>query len=104
MKLAQVIPDGLCELCDRLAPLTAHHKPPKLYVKRGLAKLQLMMLCDDCHRTVHSQFRAKELLRISKEELKTHERLKNYIEWVKRKPLGIVTHSKRCWKGGKYDG
>lgn len=56
----QTRPD-VCQLCERLMPLTAHHYFPRAvqdkYVKRGLMResdrTHTLLCCRQCHNTIH---------------------------------------------------
>jgi hypothetical protein len=103
----------ICEICEREAELHPHHLIPRKYLKKGVFKKMKweekynveIDICSDCEKTIHALFKLRQL----KEDyntlgkLKNESRMKKYIEWVKDKPVGIITHAKRAWIGGKYE-
>jgi hypothetical protein len=105
----------ICQICGREAELHPHHLIPQKIWKRimknkGWKKMlcppaPVIQVCDDCEKTIHALFKLKELAKKfnTLEKLKNEERVKKYVLWVKNKPVGVVIHIKRAWKGGKYD-
>jgi uncharacterized radical SAM superfamily protein len=103
----------ICEICEREAKLHPHHLIPRKYLRKGiLKKLKYeeihdveIDICSDCEKTIHALFKLKELKESynTLEKLKSEERMRKYIYWVKNKPVGVVIHIKRAWKGGKYE-
>lgn len=103
----------ICEICEREAELHPHHLIPqkllkKIRRKKGMIKLlhpPTIQVCTDCEKTIHALFTLKQLANgyNTLEKLKNEKRMKKYIEWVRDKPVGIITHAKRAWNGGKYE-
>ena len=49
---------GRCLSCKEVAKMTEHHLHPK--ETNGIT-IQIIMLCDTCHRELHKKFTNKEL-------------------------------------------
>lgn len=94
---------GKCQLCEREDNLHRHHAKPKKF-KKSLVNNE-MLFCRDCDKQVHALFRLKDLRDKynTPDKLLAHPAIMKYVEWVKDKPLGIVKHPKRTWKGGPFE-
>lgn len=88
-------PQITCALCERERPLTFHHLVPKKVHKKSIllkkftkAEMQTMglMLCTDCHKTIHRHIDHIELGRFyhSKEALLEHPEVGKFVKWVAR--------------------
>lgn len=86
---------ALCELCQRVQPLTKHHLIPKAvhtkkrYIKRyGKQEMRDrgLMICKQCHDGIHDLYPEKELANNfpSKELLVEDERVRRHIGWVRK--------------------
>lgn len=85
-----------CELCGRDKPLNFHHLIPRTlhkskWYKSKFSKEELcsgIMICeDDCHFEIHKFLTPKEMGRKynTLDKLKSHPKVKKYIEWIKNK-------------------
>jgi len=102
-----------CEICGREAELHPHHLIPRKYLKKGFFKKMKweeehnveINICSDCEKTIHALFKLRQLKEDynTLEKLKSEERMKKYVLWVKNKPVGVLKGIKRAWKGGKYE-
>ena len=75
-----------CELCERSdIKLTKHHLIPR---EEGGTEKDIVMICSDCHRQIHASYSNQELaLRLfSIEALKSDEKLKKFIRFIKKQP------------------
>lgn len=86
------IPD--CWLCERpLGEVTEWHHPiPKS--RGGKAKEPLHPIC---HRTIHANFTNSELEKrySSRDELRGHEEIGRFVDWIARKPPDFDAPSKK---------
>ena len=88
----------ICELCEREMELTFHHLIPRTchtnkWFKANFAFEELkkrgIMVCKDCHKTIHQSVpNEKELGKHynTKELILEHTDIKRFIEWVKVRP------------------
>ncbi len=97
---------GACELCGRIVQrLTRHHLVPRTRHKNKRNKRtfdrrevhRTVGLCSPCHRHVHVTIPNKELEREYNtiEALKDHPDVERFVEWVKGKPHGTATSTRR---------
>lgn len=86
----------ICELCKREhIPLTKHHVIPKTlhsnkWFKKRFSREErqhTIELCRPCHTQIHLFFSHKELARHRRtaEKLLEDERVKDFVEWIKKK-------------------
>ena len=97
--------DFHCKLCGRETKcLYGHHLKPRKF-RRRMEVTPKMKLCQDCTKMVHAIHNLHELAEVYNTEGKLKEsfKLQGYINWVRNKPIGVVTHPKRAWLGGKYE-
>jgi hypothetical protein len=85
----------ICPLCDRHIPPAqrdAHHLVPKSH--RGTETVILHRIC---HRQIHALFTETELARRFNtiDELKNHEEMLRFIQWVKQKPDEFFERSRK---------
>ena len=78
--------DEVCPLCGREIPSKTrekHHLVPRL--KGGKETVPLHRIC---HRTIHALLTESELARTYNtiEALLTHEGVRKFVRWVKKKP------------------
>ena len=90
-----------CELCERLNECNEHHLIPKTnhknkWFKKNFTKEEMnetIYVCvSDCHKNIHKLIEDEKILGKyynSKEKLMENENIKNYIEWIKKKPSGF---------------
>lgn len=90
-----------CELCGRINECNEHHLIPKKnhsnkWFKKNFTKEQLnetILICKhDCHKNLHKIIgNDKEIGKKynTKEKLLSHEKFKNYIDWIKEKSANI---------------
>ena len=81
-----VLMEKRCELCERSdIKLTKHHLIPR---EEGGTEKDIVMICSDCHRQIHASYSNQELaLRlVSIEALKSDEKLKKFIRFIKKQP------------------
>lgn len=81
-----VLMEKRCELCERSdIKLTKHHLIPR---EEGGTEKDIVMICSDCHRQIHASYSNQELaLRLfSIEALKSDEKLKKFIRFIKKQP------------------
>jgi len=82
-----------CALCERERPLTFHHLVPKKVHKKSILlkkftkeEMQTMglMLCTDCHKTIHRHIDHIELGRFyhTQEALLGHPEISKFVKWV----------------------
>lgn len=86
---------GVCAMCEKLAPLTFHHLIPRSchsnkWFSKRFTKEEMrsrgVMLCRKCHNFLHKQFTEKELGRELNciEMILSHEVILKYVGWAKR--------------------
>ena len=81
-----VLMEKRCELCERSdIKLTKHHLIPR---EEGGTEKDIVMICSDCHRQIHTSYSNQELalLLFSIEALKSDEKLKKFIRFIKKQP------------------
>ena len=81
-----VLMEKRCELCERSdIKLTKHHLIPR---EEGGTEKDIVMICSDCHRQIHASYSNQGLaLRLfSIEALKSDEKLKKFIRFIKKQP------------------
>ncbi len=100
-KQSDNITEGCCELCARHGlTLTRHHLIPrsrhnKLRTKRNFSResmaQDIALLCRPCHSQIHRIFSNPELADDyhSIDRLKEHIDIINFIQWVKKRPVGL---------------
>lgn len=79
-----------CPLCNRKMTqkqMSDHHLVPK---SRGGAKQEQVLICNDCHRTIHAFFDDKTLEQTlsSVEALRKNERFAKHLKWLAKRPAG----------------
>lgn len=85
----------ICQLCERdVDVLTEHHLIPR--VKGGL-KGDRIDICVQCSRQIHCMYDNKKLAKKLNtfEKLKKDRKIKNYIEWVRKRNGNFKT--KQSW-------
>ncbi|HEY7803193.1 MAG TPA: HNH endonuclease signature motif containing protein [Orrella sp.] len=85
----------LCVLCERPVPssqVDAHHLVPKS--KGGT---QTVIMHRMCHRQVHALLTETELERhyCTVEQLRAHEALARFVQWVKDKPDDFMERTRK---------
>lgn len=82
-----------CELCGSPENLTRHHLCPRLKCKNKYKKIEnddsnILIVCEDCHRTIHAYFDENQLrdLYPSKDALLGNEKFAAFVEWKIRHP------------------
>ena len=83
----------ICNLCSREVPiLTEHHLVPK---SRG--GVETASICVDCHKQIHALFENKTLEKELNtiDALLTNENFQKYIEWVSKRPAGVIHKAKK---------
>ncbi|WP_281882860.1 hypothetical protein [Paenibacillus sp. YYML68] len=81
---------GTCELCEREElETTKHHLTPK---EKGGTFLPTAQLCISCHKQIHALFTNEELEAElhTLESLRTHERMRGFIRWIKKQPASAL--------------
>jgi len=83
----------VCQLCERDVPTTAHHLIPKHKKKKN--NDDKVDLCLPCHNQVHALFDNNELKRSynTLDKLKANEKVRKWIQWVKKKNPSHVKYS-----------
>ena len=92
---------GACGLCGRVVERrTRHHLIPRSRhtnkrVKRSFSREELhrtVPLCGACHRQIHRTLTEKELERDynTVEALLSHPVISRFVQWIERKPHGVV--------------
>lgn len=80
-----------CSLCEREIPskgyLERHHLTPR---SKGGKGTETAAVCTDCGKQIHLLLFTNKYNTI--ESLKADERVKKWIEWVKKRPLGVACH------------
>ncbi len=73
----------LCSLCMTCEGVSRHHTTPK--AKGGKT---VEMLCEACHKQIHSLFSNKEIdtLYNSIEKLKQSEKVQKWVKWRQKHP------------------
>jgi len=107
---------GKCELCKRdVQTLYGHHLVPRKFLRSKIPKQYIMKyqddpnrkakLCVDCNKIVHALHKLKELAKQydTMEKLRKSPKIQAYVKWVRTRPVGVVTHPRRAWEGGKYE-
>lgn len=77
-----------CPLCNRTGcEMSDHHLVPK---ERGGAKQEQVLICNDCHKTIHAFFDNRELEQTlsSVEALRANERFAKHLLWLSKRPSG----------------
>ena len=89
-----------CEICDRTNDCNEHHLIPRTnhknkWFKKNFTKEQMnvtVSLCRrDCHKNIHKLIPSEKELGKSFntiEKLLSNEKVKNYIDWIKKKTTG----------------
>ena len=62
---------------------TGHHVVPKEYRKRKRYTGETEEICVACHRQINKMFSNKELLHMTKEELRVHPKTQRWIRWIR---------------------
>lgn len=102
--------EPVCELCGRIGvALTRHHLVPRMRIGKnqkrknrrydsGEALQQIAMLCYACHRHIHVVLTEKELEASYRtvESLLAHPEIARFVEWIRYKPAGFTTRSRRA--------
>lgn len=90
--------EPLCALCLRPipagAPQSLHHLVPRL---KGGGRGPTVLLHHLCHREIHATLTEAELARgyATAEALRTHPRLARFIEWLRGRPPGFHSATRR---------
>lgn len=83
-----------CPLCNRKGcEMSDHHLVPK---GRGGAKQEQVLICNDCHRTIHAFFDNKVLEQSlnSVEALQANAKFDAHLHWLKKRPVGTRFRTK----------
>jgi hypothetical protein len=103
----EAAPDPVCALCLRPIPPGAlqslHHLVPKL---KGGAGGPVVRLHHLCHKEIHATLSEGELARnyATPEALRAHPRLARFAEWVRGRPPGFLSRSRKGSGGGRTGG
>ncbi len=83
-----------CWLCSRrfnsyngrfpVGPPTKHHFVPKQKYRAKWKDVDVILLCKRCHRQLHKMFTNVQLKTMTKDGLKKHEKVIDYIKWIKK--------------------
>lgn len=105
-----------CALCHRSAKQThGHHLIPRKFMRSRNTRDYILKyqenpnrkadLCVDCNKMVHALFSLKELAKHYNtiDKLRDSKKVHEYLSWVRSRPVGVIHHPVRSWKGGKYD-
>ena len=81
----------LCPICETFVGTSKHHIVPKS--KKGK---DIVLICDSCHKQIHSIFTNDELAKqfFTIEKLKQNENVQKWIKWRKTHPSVLVNHKK----------
>lgn len=84
--------DNVCEICKRtfhssegrfpVGRPTKHHVIPKQKYRDKWQDADVILVCRSCHRQIHRFFSNNDLKHMSVEELKTHPKVKHWIQWI----------------------
>lgn len=90
---ADPVADAPCPLCGRVLGtinIDRHHLIPKTF--KGKEQFPIHKIC---HRKIHSAFTERELLQTyhTWDALRAHEDIRNFIEWVAKKPSDFYTRT-----------
>jgi 5-methylcytosine-specific restriction endonuclease McrA len=83
-----------CWLCRRsfasnegrfpVGPPIKHHIVPKQKYHNKWEDAEIILLCNRCHKQMHKMFTNNELKTMTKEELKQHEKIIDYVKWIRK--------------------
>lgn len=83
-----------CWICERefnttqgrepVGSPTNHHIVPKQFRKRKKFKDEKEQICMACHLQINKMFANKELLGMTKKELKAHPKIQSWIKWIRK--------------------
>jgi len=90
---ADLVANSPCPLCGRVlgaVNIDRHHLIPKTF--KGKEQFPIHKIC---HRKIHSAFTERELLQryYTWEALLSHQDIRNFVEWVAKKPPGFYTRT-----------
>jgi hypothetical protein len=84
----------ICWICSRrfyskqgrflVGPPTQHHVVPREFRKRRRFKNEKTLLCNACHRQINKMFSNKELLNMSKDEVRHHPKVVSWVKWIRK--------------------
>ena len=83
-----------CWLCERTfysdegrfpvgSPMK-HHVIPKQKYRDRWEDAEIVVLCKMCHKQLHKMFSNNQLKHMEKDELKQHEKIKEYMKWIRK--------------------
>lgn len=83
-----------CWLCGRrfysnegrfaVGPPTRHHVIPKQKYHNKWKDADIILLCKNCHKQLHKLFTNIQLKEMTKDEIMKHEKIINYVKWIKK--------------------
>lgn len=91
-----------CWLCNRkyntnegrfpVSCPTEHHIVPKQYKKRKKFIDETEQICVACHHQINKMFTNKELLNMTRDELKNHPKIIKWIRWIRKLWVEMMHH------------
>jgi len=83
-----------CWLCGRrfnsnngrfpVGPPTKHHVVPKQKYRNKWMHVDIILLCKRCHKQLHKMFTNIQLKEMTKDEIKNHKKIFNYVKWINK--------------------
>ena len=95
-----------CPLCDRIipdnVPQSNHHLIPKSKGGKGGSTVLLHHIC---HKQIHLLFKENELAKNLNniEDLKSHPKLKKFINWIKKRPPEFLSRTYKLNKNRNHN-